>query len=481
MKKIFQYVTTLLLLLVIGTSCEEGNDNWRIITEAQTGTYITGDATIYSATATSSQLTTAPLDNAPEGTNVVGIYTWLKASGSFNILNVDAEGNQTVYGRGEVISSTPAETVALSANGEAFKVATDGLYYIAMSMVDKQLTIIPAGFGIIGDATPLQWNGETSMGAASYDEAQASVVFNLEGVTLDKKEMKFRYSGDWGMSIPYQGATVKIHTNMGGTGDAVASISESFSECKGGGQNFKVDKAGIYTVTLKLDLRTGKFSAKAVCTAEDTTTAELPEKMYINGDAFSAGWSWDVAPEMIPVHSHDGMFWGIYYMKANHKMKFNHERSWDTGENFGAENEDPKGFGEYKTGGSNLVVDHEGYYMIIVSCTLSADKKSVNRKVILAEPEINLVGGCAGNWDPLAKAPFTLSADGTYQATTVAAGDLRIYAETGIDGVDWWQSEFVIKEGKIEYRGKGGDQEPRVPIEAGKVVKLDFRNGTGSF
>lgn len=34
MKKVFQYMTTLLLLLVVGTSCEEGNDNWRIITDA---------------------------------------------------------------------------------------------------------------------------------------------------------------------------------------------------------------------------------------------------------------------------------------------------------------------------------------------------------------------------------------------------------------------------------------------------------------
>lgn len=94
MKKIFQYMTTLLLLLVVGTSCEEGNDNWRIITDAQPGAYITGDATIYSATATSSQLVAAPLDGAPEGTNVVGIYTWLKSSGSFTILNVDEEGNE---------------------------------------------------------------------------------------------------------------------------------------------------------------------------------------------------------------------------------------------------------------------------------------------------------------------------------------------------------------------------------------------------
>ena len=103
MKKVFQYMTTLLLLLVVGTSCEEGNDNWRIITDAQPGAYITGDATIYSATATSSQLVAAPLDGAPEGTNVIGIYTWLKSNGSFTILNVDEEGNEINYGKGDVL------------------------------------------------------------------------------------------------------------------------------------------------------------------------------------------------------------------------------------------------------------------------------------------------------------------------------------------------------------------------------------------
>ena len=28
MKKVFEYIATLLLLLAVGTSCEEGNDNW---------------------------------------------------------------------------------------------------------------------------------------------------------------------------------------------------------------------------------------------------------------------------------------------------------------------------------------------------------------------------------------------------------------------------------------------------------------------
>ena len=48
MKKVFEYIATLLLLLAVGTSCEEGNDNWKVITAVPTGLYITGDATIYS-------------------------------------------------------------------------------------------------------------------------------------------------------------------------------------------------------------------------------------------------------------------------------------------------------------------------------------------------------------------------------------------------------------------------------------------------
>lgn len=274
MKRIFQYMATFLFLLAVGTGCEEGNNNWRVITKAQPGAYIVGDATVYSATATSSQLTPAPLDNAPEGTNVTGIYTWLKASGSFTILSVDEKGNQANYGRGDVVASAPAETVALATGGAAFTVAKDGLYYVAMNKADNQLTIIPATFGIIGDATPLQWNGETAM-QASYNETQSTVEFTINDVTLDKKEMKFRYSGDWGLEFPYQGGKVKLHTNMGYNGDDASTISEAFSECKGGGANFKVGKAGVYTITLKLNLRTGQFAAKAVYTAMMACSGEI--------------------------------------------------------------------------------------------------------------------------------------------------------------------------------------------------------------
>ena len=57
--------------------------------------------------------------------------------------------------------------------------------------------------------------------------------------------------------------------------------------------------------------------------------------------------------------------------------------------------------------------------------------------------------------------------------------DSNLRSQT-IEGNQWWQTEFMVFNGKIEYREKGGDQEPRVPGTAGQTVTLDFINGTGS-
>ena len=45
--------------------------------------------------------------------------------------------------------------------------------------------------------------------------------------------------------------------------------------------------------------------------------------------------------------------------------------------------------------------------------------------------------------------------------------------------MDWWRSEFMVFSGKIEYRGKGGDQE-HVSASAGQKLKLNFTAETGT-
>ena len=77
-------------------------------------------------------------------------------------------------------------------------------------------------------------------------------------------------------------------------------------------------------------------------------------------------------------------------------------------------------------------------------------------------------------------AKFAVSEDGKSLTMTVPAdGNLRMYAESTAATSDWWTREFNVFEGKIEYRGNGGDQ-AAVPATAGQVVTLDFNAGTGS-
>ena len=86
-------------------------------------------------------------------------------------------------------------------------------------------------------------------------------------------------------------------------------------------------------------------------------------------------------------------------------------------------------------------------------------------------------GDCFGGWeaDPVA---FTIEGDKVVGKTTTE-GDIRLYADSSIATSDWWTREFVFFDGKIAYRGNGGDQE-RVKVEAGKTVTLDFNAGTAT-
>jgi len=84
MKNILSYISAFILILLSATSCED-NENWKIVTEAQPGTYIVGTATIFSGEATSSALKPIKLDGTDSKNDVIGIYTWLKAEGEFNI------------------------------------------------------------------------------------------------------------------------------------------------------------------------------------------------------------------------------------------------------------------------------------------------------------------------------------------------------------------------------------------------------------
>ena len=77
--------------------------------------------------------------------------------------------------------------------------------------------------------------------------------------TLKSGEMKFRYSGDWGLSIALTNdSDTKIYTDL--TTDN--GLSSAYTDVTTGGPNIAITDAGDYTITLKLQLQTGTYQAK---------------------------------------------------------------------------------------------------------------------------------------------------------------------------------------------------------------------------
>lgn len=195
------------------------------------------------------------------------------------------------------------------------------------------------------------------------------------------------------------------------------------------------------------------------CPADEAT-------LYMIGDEFG-GWDWssDGVVRMTPVNGFDGHFWAVRYITAGKGFKWCAKREW---------NGDFNSLGEeigYTVSDGNAVVAESGMYMVYVDME--------NGKIAVEPAKVYGMGDCFGGWDT-AKYPFAVDAQ-TMTYTTTGSGELRIYATSDISpvGGDWWRMEFVILDGKIAYRGTGGDQE-RAQVAADKKVTLDFNAGTGT-
>jgi hypothetical protein len=200
-----------------------------------------------------------------------------------------------------------------------------------------------------------------------------------------------------------------------------------------------------------------------------TPDPETPEAVhvYMIGDEFGS-WDWASSGivDMIPVNGHaEDQFWCVRYITAGKGFKWCQVKDWDG--DF-AELNEVIGY-EVKDG--NAVVAEDGFYIVYIDLT--------GKRIAVEPAQVWGIGDCFGGWDQ-AKFPFV--ADGkSLKITTTKEGELRIYTKSSIvtDDWDWWKMEFVILNGKIEYRGAGDDQDRNV-VAAGKTVSLDFNAGTGS-
>lgn len=225
----------------------------------------------------------------------------------------------------------------------------------------------------------------------------------------------------------------------------------------------------VYSNAIELPKVLGYFALDAMT---------MPNDMYIIGSVNE--WKWENSYPMVPIHSNDGKFWSIQYFPAGAEIKFNTTKSWDGGEFGFSENRVPENSATYagiEDAGGNIKINNEGWYIVWVTTLIEG--RSYNYTVEFLTPKVYLIGETAGGWDIKDSNLFTVPADGDGEFVSpafIADNELRMCIK--LDGVEWWQTEFIILNGKIEYRGKGDDQE-RVSVTSGQKAYLNFPKGTG--
>ena len=201
-----------------------------------------------------------------------------------------------------------------------------------------------------------------------------------------------------------------------------------------------------------------------------------PTELYMTGSAYNWGKIWK---QFVPVNDTKGAFWGIYYFAADDQVKFAPQADWGNDFGFAATisqaSVDRAGLSDSD---GNIKVGKAGWYLVYVSVI------GDNRVVEFETPNVYLIGDTSHDgWnDQLAEQDlFTIptDADGSFVSPAFAKnGELRICVHPEAAATDWWRTEFIILNGKIEYRGNDGDQE-RVQGKAGQKAYLNFSDNTG--
>lgn len=493
-RNIFKILVRLSLMavaiLVVFTSCkkDDDDDNGPEPPLVEDGFYVVGAGTALTELDTKGRMQVTRNEvTQTERSALLELYIAVEAGADgFNIVEVSG-ADEFTYGPGADFAVVPeAERVtddpqvdfwrgSYTETATKFTVPANGLYHVVIDTELEIVIVAPVVWGIIGGATPSGWSGSTALTQGAFN--LESITFEIPEIVLLENEYKFRYSDGWKISLDdtYNNGTatagLKVNTNFGGT----------LTELVPGGANMVNETYAIYKVTMTWELGEGT-TASVTYVRDGEPLPEYPEELYMIGSALDTtdsdddgtpdGWQWTLTDvPMIPVHSHPELFWKIVYLYEGEGFKFAPVKDWIG--DFGKAGDAVDGV--FERGTENLPVPEagSGYYIVVVN--LETDSIEVNPAKVYG------IGDAFGTWDAgVAANLFTVDNENMeiIFENIPANGNLRMYATGSTLAADWWQAEFAIIEGNIEYRGTGGDQEA-VPVTAGQNVILNFKEGTG--
>jgi hypothetical protein len=494
MKKIMYVLSALALAALCLSACKK-DPQQDLDNAVEDGFYVAGAATGVTELAPQYMMT-AGINEAAEQTKRDGMYEKyivLDGNKDFELLLYTA-GKKTRYSA-KLNSFTPEEgstiygedpqmpilkgTLATGDAAPAMKVGAKGLYHIVLDL-NKGGDLANAQIIV----APVEWGVRGGMNGWGFTKLEATEVSN-DGITytlgsqelLKNGEFKFAYGGAWKITLDDAGK-VRANTNLGNTEKDV-----DHGPLAAGGENIKVEKHGLYDISMKFKLAAGELGASYsyTITLKEEIADTAPEHMYMIGEQWGSwGWESPEIVELIGVPNAPGIFWCTRWFEASKGFKFCAQKAW-SGDFTGIS---PVG---YTVNDGNCWVAVDGLYTVFVNGN--------DNDVEIMPAEIYGIGSAWGSnaWDYNATDPvkFTPSADGKTVSATVTNNDdkvriaSKVLPSKSIEGVttpngwlDWWKSEFVPVDGKIVYRGASTSDPQAVKVTAGQTITLDFNAGT---
>ena len=471
--------------LAVFSSCKKDTPEPDPTPVVEDGWYVKGDATALTELDAKGLMnaTTNEADDNAERSQLLQIYIAVKGgTAGFNIVHV-VGGTATTMGPGSDFAEITGDALdaeepqnglwrgSLAESTTAFTVPEDGLYHIVYDTELEVVAIAKADWGIIGGATPAGWGSNDILQAGTFDLNK--ITFEATDVIMTVDTWKFRYANGWKIFMDGDAGLIKANTNFGGTVAALVT----------GGGNIANTVNGYYTVNITWEL--GKAFVATQTKTADYIPAAYPDAMYIVGDATAYGWPAADPNENADAVMHkiagggdnDGIFWKICSLTGGGGFKI-------TAAGWGAPNLGFAEVDEYDANGvtvsdngGNMSVATSGMYMVVL------DLRNSLKKVSIMAPVVYGMGDAFGanDWaEDAASCLFTVDdvAKTLTSPALTADGNIRMYADHAWIPA-WWNAEFNVYSGVIEYRNDGGDQ-TAVPGTTGQVITLTFDDNTAA-
>ena len=374
--------------LISLNSCKDDDEDPTPTNNAivEDGFYIQGDATAYADFDIKATLSTTKNEVLQEErSSLMEIYVAVKGMGGFNIVQVNGS-ERTTWGPSSEFALTPSRNEepnedgtdiiqrgAIEATDAKFTVAEDGLYHV---IIDTELgvgAILPAKWGVIGQATPTGWSGSTALDAPTFDFN--TMTFKKENVEMSNGEWKFRYSNGWKVQLDTTldlgdgKKGVYANCNYGGSVDALDA----------GGSNFMNEKGGIFTVELT-------WTAGAGHTAMLTRTGDIPARDYsavsvgLIGDGVVDGdWNGEKYAST-PAKDGDVYTWNFNGVELNNTggFKIRTAGTWDDINEGYSDIVGGPDAGEIQDSGGNMQAVNGGTFDIEFVIDAAAETKSIS-------------------------------------------------------------------------------------------------------